>query len=173
MEELLLQAHVSAEKTFFVTCPNCKNQRLFRLSDFPPDSPNPLAYRCPCDAPLKIMLNYRKTHRKHVKLVGTFTLPSEPKKIERFCEILDISDQGMRITTNFFPTATHGQLLNARIILDDPRRSKLDLPSVVRSIRHDNRLLRIGVQFENLGAAQKEALGFYMMRLKGDVDLSQ
>lgn len=167
MEDQLIEAYVSAEKTFFVTCPNCKNQRLLRLSDFPPDSPNPLTYACACGAPLKILLNYRKSLRKHVTLIGTFTVPSEPKKIERICEILDLSDQGMRIATDFFKTIAQGQLITVRIILDDPRRSKLDLPSIVRNVKQDHRRLLLGVQFENLNETQKQALGFYMMSLKG------
>ncbi len=45
------------------------------------------------------MADQRKTPRKPVKLMGTITVPSEAKKIERVCEIHDISDQGMRVVT--------------------------------------------------------------------------
>jgi hypothetical protein len=167
MEEQLIQAFVTAEHTCFVTCPKCKAQKLLRLRELPPDSPNPLPYTCPCGAALKVTLNFRKSARKPVKLMGTFKVPSEPKQIERICEILDISDQGMRIAADFFKTISEGQLIHARILLDDPRRTKLDLPCLVRNLTRDNVRLLIGVHFENLDEAQKQALGFYMMSLKG------
>ncbi len=166
MEELLVQTYVSTENTFCVTCPKCKDEKLLRLSDFPPDMPHPLAHTCACGVPLKIMLNYRKTPRKCVKLMGIFTVPSEPKKIERFCEVLDISDLGMRVMIDYCKTIAQGQLIHTRIILDDAQRSKLDLPCIVCSITPDNRRLMLGLRFEGLNEPQKQALGYYTMSQK-------
>lgn len=167
MEALLVQAYVSTENTFCVTCPKCQAEKLLRLSDFPPDAPSPLTHTCACGVPLKIMLNYRKTPRKLVKLMGIFTVPSESKKIERFCEVLDISDLGMRIMIDYCKIISQGQLIHVRVILDDPQRSKLDLPGIVRSVKQDNRRLMLGLRFEGLNEPQKQALGYYTMGLKG------
>jgi hypothetical protein len=166
MGELIVQAYVSTEHTFCVTCPKCKREKLLRLSDFPPNATSPLPYPCACGVSLKIMLNYRKTPRKLVRLVGVFTVPSEPKKIERLCEVLDISDLGMRITIDYCKTIVQGRLIITRIILDDAQRSKLDLPCVVCSITPDNRRLMLGLRFEGLNESQKQALGYYTMSLK-------
>jgi len=166
MEELLVQAYVSTENTFCVTCPKCKHEKLLRLSDFPPNAPSPLTCSCACGVSWKIMLNYRKTPRKFVRLTGVFTVPLEPKKIERICEVLDISDLGMRIRIDYCKTIVQGRLILARIILDDAQRSRLDLPCVVRSITPDHRHLMLGLQFEGLNEAQKQALGYYTMSRK-------
>jgi len=166
MDELIVQAYVSAENTFCVTCPKCKREKLLRLSDFPQNASPPLAYPCACGVPLKIMLNYRKTPRKLVRLTGVFTVPSEPKKIERICEVLDISDLGMRVMVDHCKTIAKGQLVHTRVILDDAQRSKLDLPCIVCSITPDNRRLMLGLRFEGLNEAQKQALGYYTMSLR-------
>jgi hypothetical protein len=166
MEELLVQAYVSTESTFCVTCPKCKHEKLLRLSDFPPNAPPPLTYPCVCGVAWKIMLNYRKTPRRFVTLLGVFTVPSEPKKVERLCEVLDISDLGMRIRIDSCKTIAQGQLIHTRIILDDAQRSRLDLPCIVRSITPDHRRLMLGLQFEGLNEAQQQALGYYTMSRK-------
>jgi hypothetical protein len=163
MEELLVQTYVSTENTFCVTCPKCKHEKLLRLSDFPPNAPSPLTYPCACGVSWKIMLNYRKTPRKLVRLVGVFTVPLEPKKIERICEVLDISDLGMRIMIDYCKIIVQGRLILTRIILDDAQRSRLDLPCIVRSITPHDRRLMLGLQFEGLNEAQKQALGYYTM----------
>ncbi len=163
MEELLVQTYVSTENTFCVTCPKCKHEKLLRLSDFPPNAPSPLTYPCACGVSWKIMLNYRKTPRKLVRLMGVFTVPLEPKKIERICEVLDISDLGMRIMIDYCKIIVQGRLILTRIILDDAQRSRLDLPCIVRSITPHDRRLMLGLQFEGLNEAQKQALGYYTM----------
>jgi hypothetical protein len=166
MEELLVQAYVSTENTFCVTCPKCKHEKLLRLSDFPPNAPPPLTYPCACGVSWKIMLNHRKTPRKFVRLTGVFTVPLEPKKIERICEVLDISDLGMRIRIDYCKTIVQGRLILTRIILDDAQRSRLDLPCVVCSIKPDHHRLMLGLRFEGLNEAQKQALGYYTMSLR-------
>jgi hypothetical protein len=166
MEELLVQAYVSTENTFCVTCPKCKHEKLLRLSDFPPKAPPPLTYPCACGVSWKIMLNYRKTPRRFVTLLGVFTVPLEPKKIERICEVFDLSDLGMRIRIDHCKTIAQGQLIHTRIILDDAQRSRLDLPCIVRSITPDHHRLMLGLQFEGLNDAQKQALGYYTMSRK-------
>src|SRR5712692_6279996 len=123
MEELLVQAYVSTENTFCVTCPKCKHEKLLRLSDFPPNAPPPLTYPCACGVSWKIMLNHCKT-------------------------------------------IVQGRLILTRIILDDAQRSRLDLPCVVCSIKPDHHRLMLGLRFEGLNEAQKQALGYYTMSLR-------
>lgn len=164
-----LQANITAEKTFSVVCPHCQSSKLCQLSDLPPKHPNPYYYVCTCGKPSLVLLNYRRNPRKPVKLVGTITVPFDPKKIERICEILDISEQGMRVVTDFFKDVSPGQRLNARVMLDDRRRSKLDLPCIVRNTRQDNLRLTIGVQFDEMDESKQRGVEFYMMSVELEI----
>lgn len=163
MAEKPVQANVTAEKTFSVVCPHCHASKLCQVSDLPPNQPNPFPYACACGVSTPVTLNYRRFPRKRVKLMGTFTVPSEPKKIERICEILDLSDEGARIATDFVKTVAPGNLLVAKIRLDDPQRSKLEVPCIVRNIRRDNLRLMMGLEFVDVDDSQRHALKFYMM----------
>src|SRR5207244_992425 len=128
---------------------------------------NPYYHVCACGKPSLVLLNYRKSPRKPVKLVGSLTV--QPKKIERMCEVLDISEQGMRVVTDFFKDVTAGQRVNARVMLDDIRRSKVDLPCTVRNTRQDNLRLTIGVQFDDLDAS-KHVVKFYLMSVELEIE---
>ena len=168
MAEQPLKANVTSQKTFYVVCPRCQGSKVCHLSELPPNPPNPFQYKCTCGVSSLVLLNYRKSLRKRVKLMGTFTVPSEPKSTERICEVLDISDQGMliqgmRILTDYLKAISPGQLFTAKIVLDDPRRSKLELPCVVRNTREDNRRIMIGAEFRGLDEAQRQVMQFYMM----------
>ncbi|SRR5712692_4728830 len=168
MVEQPLKANVTSQKTFYVVCPHCQGLKVCQLSELPPNPPNPFQYKCTCGVSSLVLLNYRKSLRKQVKLMGTFTVPSEPKSTERACEVLDISDQGMliqgmRILTDYLKAISPGQLITAKIVLDDPRRSKLELPCVVRNTRQDNRRVLIGAEFRALDESQRQVMQFYMM----------
>jgi len=115
------------------------------------------------------MADKRKTPRKPVKLMGTITVPAEDKKIERVCEIYDISDNGMRVVTDFFRTMRPGILFRATIILDDPQRSKLEVPCLVRNMRRDKLSLMMNTEFENLDESQLQAIKSYMMKVELEI----
>jgi hypothetical protein len=168
MAELRVQANVTSQKTFYVVCPHCQGSKLSQLSELPPNSPNPFQYKCTCGVSFQVLLNYRKTLRKRVKLMGTITMPSEPKFGEPICEVLDISDQGMliqwmRSLSDYVKAISPGQLFTARIILDDPRRSRLEVPCIVRNTRQDKRRIMVGAEFKELDESQRQVMRFYMM----------
>ena len=108
------------------------------------------------------MADKRKTPRKPVKLTGTITVPAEAKKIERVCEIFDISDNGMRMETIYFRTIRPGTLFHATIILDDPQHSTLEVTCLVRNMRKDNFSLMMNTEFENLDESQLQAIKSYV-----------
>ncbi len=168
MPEQRVQANVTSQKTFYFVCPHCQGSKLCQLSELPPNSPNPFQYKCTCGVSFPVLLNYRKSPRKRVKLMGTFTMPSEPKFGEPICEVLDISDQGMliqwmRSLTDYVKAISPGQLFTARIVLDDPRRSRLEVPCIVRNTRQDQRRIMIGAEFKELDESQRQTMRFYMM----------
>ena len=163
MTEQLIEAHLSSQKTFAVTCLHCNQLKIFKLSDLPPDIPNPFGYDCPCGAALKIMLDSRNTYRKNINLAGSFTVPSETKKIQRFFNTLDISATGMRIETDYVKTIAKGLILDATLILQDKQRTKLDLACVVQGIVPSPNRLILGLEFKNLNPYQQQALGAYLM----------
>ncbi len=163
MAERLIEAHLSPQQTFLVVCPQCNQSKIFNLNDLPPNAPNPFKYECHCGASSNVLLNYRRSYRKRVNLAGIFTVPSESKKIERFCTVLDISATGMQIVTDYSKAISEGQPIHATIILDDKMRTRLELPCVVRRIIPDNARSRLRLEFMNLQAHQQQILGSYLM----------
>jgi len=115
------------------------------------------------------MADKRKTPRKPVKLKGTITVPAEAKKIERGCEIYDISDNGMRIETDYFRTIRPGTLFRAKIILDDPQRSTLEVTCLVRNMRQEKLSLMMNSEFENLDESQLQAIKSYLMKVELEI----
>jgi c-di-GMP-binding flagellar brake protein YcgR len=108
-------------------------------------------------------LDYRRNYRKRVDLAGIFTVPSESKKIERTCTVLDLSTTGMLIVTDYFKTISEGQLIQATIIFDDKWHTRLELPCVVLRIILDDARSRLRLEFTNLNAHQQQVLGSYLM----------
>jgi c-di-GMP-binding flagellar brake protein YcgR len=108
-------------------------------------------------------LDYRRSYRKGVKLAGIFTVPSESKKIERTCTILDISATGMQIVTDYFKNISEGQPIDATIILDDKLRTRVELHCVVRHIIPDKARKQLRLEFVNLNPNQQQVLGSYLM----------
>jgi c-di-GMP-binding flagellar brake protein YcgR len=92
-----------------------------------------------------------------------FTAPSESKKIERTCTVLDLSATGIQIVTDYFKTISEGQLIQATIILDDKWHTRLELPCVVLRIILDDARSRLRLEFTNLNAHQQQVLGSYLM----------
>ncbi len=163
MAEQLIEVHLSPQKTFLVVCPHCNQSKIFNLNDLPPNSPNPFNYECRCGGFSSVLLNYRRSYRKRVNLAGMFTVPSESKKIERICSILDISATGMQIVTDYFKTISEGQLIHTTVILDDKLRTRLELHCVVLRIIRDNARSRLRLELVNLNTHQQQILGSYLM----------
>jgi len=163
MAEQLIEVHLSPQKTFLVVCPHCNQSRIFNLKDLPQNSPNPFNYECRCGGFSSVLLNYRRSYRKRVNLAGMFTVPSESKKIQRICTILDISATGMQIVTDYFKPISEGQLIQATIILDDKWHTRLELPCVVLRISRENARSRLRLKFVNLSTHQQQILGSYLM----------
>ena len=163
MAEQLIEVHLSPQKTFLVVCPHCNQSKIFNLNDLPPNSPNPFTYGCRCGWFSSVLLNYRRSYRKRVNLAGMFTVPSESKKIERICTILDISATGMQIMTDFFKTISEGQLIHTTVVLDDKLRTRLELHCVVLRIIRDNARSRLRLELVNLNTHQQQILGSYLM----------
>jgi hypothetical protein len=163
MTEQLIEVHLSAEETFLVVCPHCNQSKIFKLDDLPPNSPNPFKYQCHCGVSSNVLLDYRRSYRKGVKLAGIFTVPSESKKIERICTILDISATGMQIVTDYFKNISEGQPIDATIILDDKLRTRVELHCVVRHIIPDIARKQLRLEFVNLNPNQQQVLGSYLM----------
>jgi hypothetical protein len=163
MTEQLIEAFLSPRQTSVVTCPHCNQVKTFTLSDLPPRFPNPFQYDCPCGATLRIALDYRKSYRKSVDLAGSFTLPSDAKKIPRFFDTLDVSPTGMQIVTDDVKTLWQGQTIDATVILHDKQRTKLDLTCIVRRITRSKNRLTLGLAFKNLTPHQQQALGSHLM----------
>ena len=163
MAEQPIVAYITSQRNFTVVCPHCAQPQIFKLDDIPQDSRHPFKYECPCGERTNVLLNARRNYRKRVNLVGVFSMPSESKKIERLCTVLDISATGMRIATDSFKAFYQGQLLQAKVVLDNSLRSRLALCCVVRGIIPDNARLLLTLEFEDVNPHEEEILRLYLM----------
>ncbi len=163
MAEQPIVAYITHQRSFTVVCPHCAQPQVFKLDDIPQNSRNPFKYECPCGVCTNVLLNARRNYRKRVNLGGVFTVAFESKKIERLCTVLDISATGMRIATDSCRTIHQGQLLHAKVVLDNSLRSRLTLRGVVRGIIPDNVRLLLTLEFENLNPQEEEILRVYLM----------
>jgi hypothetical protein len=163
MAEQPIVTYITSQRSFTVVCPHCAQSQIFKLDDIPQDSRHPFQYECPCGERTNVLLNARRNYRKRVNLVGVFSMPSESKKIERLCTVLDISATGMRIATDSFKAFYQGQLLQAKVVLDNSLRSRLTLCCVVRGIIPDNVRLLLTLEFEDVNPNEEEILRVYLM----------
>ncbi len=163
MSEQMLQASITPSKKFVVVCPDCNQTKHFPLEDLSPSTPNPFPYECSCGKSYQVMLNFRKSVRKKVNLFGTFILIADPKNIPRTCNVLDISSTGMRLGTDLIKTLQKGDELNVAVILDDKRRTKLEIRAAVRQIIPDKARLILGIVYVSVTPFQKQILGFYLL----------
>lgn len=134
------------------------------MDELPPDLPNPFIYECPCGTPSRVLVNFRKTYRRSVKLQGSLTVDSGVRTFDRSCTILDISQTGMRVAVVFAKNLVEGQLITIRVVLDDLQRTKLAPLCTIREIIPEKARFILGVEYVSPDPFLKEALGFYLMR---------
>ena len=163
MAEQPIVTYITSQRNFTVICPHCAQSQVFKLDDIPQDSRHPFKYECPCGVHTNVLLNARRNYRKRVTLVGVFTMPSEAKKIERLCTVLDISATGMRIATDSCKAIYQGQPLHAKVVLDNSLRSRLTLRCAVRGIIPENARLLLTLEFEDVNPHEEEILRVYLM----------
>ena len=164
MTEEVIQVHVSPQQRFTVQCHQCKHARTYQLEELGQNPKNPFPHACPCGKTSQVSINYRKAHRKEVSLIGSFVFTSDPRNFRRPCNVVDISQAGMRIGTELVKNVQKGDDLLVTFILNDKAKNKLELRCAVRQVFPDKKGgLILGLEFVNMNPHQLQFLGFYMM----------
>ncbi len=161
--EEILSAFIAKDGTYSISCTHCDLSKTFRLTDIPPDQPNPFPYDCACGRVWQIRLvGFRKGERKRVKLTAGVTRLSDPKKMRTMSTVEDISLTGMRLSTEPMKNLSSGEALKVMVILDRPRRTTLELQAKVRRLIRDKNHFSIAVEYQPLSPSQRDTLAGYL-----------
>lgn len=147
--------YVDQDEKAQIVCPKCGDSRLVDASRYR-DFKTSLRIRCTCGEVFKGVLDYRKSYRKAVALVGGYTnlATGESGRVR----IIDLSLGGMLLLTETDHRLSLRDILEVRFTLDTPDNTAICKRVEVRSVR-DN---RIGAAFCKDQARDPE-LGFYLM----------
>ena len=162
MDENVLHRDDSQSKTFLVKCDRCGVTKELHLSDFALDADDPFQYACACGNTCRAVLSQPRALRKAVDLICSFKLVSDPRKVDRFTTVLNVSATGMRLETDPIKDIASGAALSATVLLDRKQRTKLELSCVIRRIIEESPRLVLGVEFQGLTDDQRRVLAPYL-----------
>lgn len=159
-----LQAYITQHRTYVIHCPNCNRAQAFRIADIPPDRPSPFQHECSCGIPSMVhLVGFRASERKRVKLTGSFVRVADSRNCPMTCRVLDISVKGLRLTTTEpVKNLSRAEILKIAVILDDRRRTHLDLFAKIRRVTPAKTHLTIAVEFLPLDHRHRTALESYL-----------
>ena len=145
----VVEAFITNHSSFTLQCPHCQRIEDLKLSEISPTHPNPFDCHCPCGAHFTVRLvGFRAGHRKHVNLAASWVRASQSKHVRRLCAVLDLSFRGMRFTTDFTKDLAVGDDISVSLVLDDPARTKLELPARVKRVTRSRPHLTVAVEFQ-------------------------
>ena len=162
MDEGLLPAGEPQSKTLLARCEQCGALKELHLSDLDLDSEDPFQYTCACGNTCRAVLSQPRAPRKTVNLICSFKLSADPRKVDRFATVLDVTASGMRIGTDPIKNIITGEALIATILLDSKQKTKLELPGMIRRIIEEKPALVLGVEFQTLTDDQRRVLAPYV-----------
>jgi hypothetical protein len=159
-----VQSYITTQRTYVIRCPHCNRSRQYRVSDIPPDRPNPFAYDCPfCAAPSFVdLVGFRAGLRRRVHLPVSFTLAGETPRLLRLGTVLDISLTGLRLMTEPIKQLARAEGLNLAVVLDDQARSRLKIAGSIRRVTQSGPSMLVAVHFQSLKPEYRYILDRYL-----------
>lgn len=148
--------HVDLQSRAAICCPKCGFIKHTDMSKFRNIHRNlKIRVRCRCGHIFKRNLNFRKYHRKPVRLAGEYKNLSSGKKGEILIENLSLGGVGFVhfLPHDLFPDAP----LELRFRLDDPKRKEVQKKATVKSVRQR----AVGVEFSDFQPFDN-VLSFYL-----------
>ena len=149
-----IKCYVSDDNHITLNCPNCNTVTPLDVSNF--KEKREIKVRCKCKKILKCLLEYRKHHRKKVKLPGEYMNIRDKKNDLMF--VNNISPGGIEFASISKHTIRAGDELILTFKLDDKKNTEIKLNCTVKSVRDND----IGVQFQDASQYKKD-LRFYFM----------
>lgn len=148
--------HVDPQNLAAVCCPACGFIKYTDMSKFKNVHQNlAIRVRCRCGEIFKRNLNFRRYHRKPVRLAGEYKNLSTGKKGEILVENVSLGGIGF---TYFLPhDLSADALLEVKFRLDDPKRKEVRKRAMVKSIYQRY----VGVEFSD-SQPLDNVLSFYL-----------
>lgn len=163
MREQILEAYISHHRTYSISCLRCNRTQRFRTADIPPSRPNPFTHKCPCGVYWNVRLvGMRGGHRKLVTLAGSLVRATDPRKIRVFCTILNISRKGLWLSTEPIKNLTKGEVIQVSLVLDNKKRTRLELPGKIGRIGQAKNHWYLAVEFLPLPTRYLEIIDTYV-----------
>jgi hypothetical protein len=151
--------YVTENNEAIVFCPDCGYAKVAILSPINISITENKAYckyKCKCGAVFSSRIEFRKIHRKKVRLGGTCRKLLNQKPVEIL--VNDISWDGVGFTCMSHHAIKVDDELEINFQLDDPRRSQISRAATVRWIKGSE----IGASFRRRTTV-KDDLGFYLI----------
>jgi hypothetical protein len=148
------KVYVGKNNEAFVICPKCGFEKNVDATNFR-NTKNKVAGKCKCIEGFDFVLEYRKHHRKEVRLPGEYINPKTGEQGEAI--IRELSVTGVRFEILRPHKISTDDLLEIKFRLDDPQSSEIRKPAKVIWVR--DRL--VGTSFSEKNLYEKK-LGFYL-----------
>ena len=150
------KVYVDKNNEAFVICPKCGFEKNVDATSFR-NSKNTVTGKCKCSEGFDFILEYRKHHRKEVRLSGEYINPKTGEKGEAI--IRELSLTGIRFESLRPHKLSTDDMLEVRFRLDDPQKSEIRKPARVMWVR--DRFVGTSFSEENL---YEKKLGFYLKK---------
>ena len=132
------------------------------MRDLPASSLNPFPCECSCGAAFSVRLvGFRAAPRKAVNLAASFVSNSDRRSIKRLCAVGDLSVKGLRLTTDAITGPSVGEDVKISLVLDDNKRTKVEVAGTVRRVLSAKTQLTVGVEFQPVKAPAFDILESY------------
>jgi uncharacterized C2H2 Zn-finger protein len=151
-----VKTHVHPDGTTTITCPVCSRLKRVSVAGRRHEK-HVLRVRCRCETVFRVLLNYRRHHRKTVSLSGTYKTLYQYDQCKGVMQITNLSAGGLQYQVIGLNRLGPGSILDLDFQLDDRRRSQIQKHALVRYV-HKN---VVGCEFVDRGDSDR-ALAFYL-----------
>jgi len=130
----IIRANVNGENRVTFLCPHCERPYQVSVWEYK-NVKHKLAVRCSCKEQFELHLNFRRSHRKNVILVGEAKNLSMHNSSWTVMTIMNLSIGGLRFKVLEPISMQKGDTVRVRFTLDTPQEEVVDKQVVVRNSR--------------------------------------
>ena len=147
------KVYVDDNDQAIIICPKCGLKKNIDVTDFR-DTHKRLKAKCQCGEVFRLTLEYRKHHRKKVRLAGEYFIQGKNEKGE--INIEDISLGGVRFTSLKPHYISRNDTVELKFTLDNLMRTEIQTPIEVKWIIDNN----VGGQFFDPRSLEKDLMPY-------------
>jgi hypothetical protein len=148
------KVYVDDTNVAVIICPKCGLEKKIDVRNFK-DTHRRLKGKCRCGEIFRFTLEFRRHHRKMVRLPGEYVVQGKDEKGEIVIE--DISVSGIRFSTLKPHYISRNDTVELKFALDDPTRTKISKLAKIKCIID----LNVGAEYLDLTSSEKD-LGPYL-----------